>query len=194
MRIVVILHLMGLILLNTDLSAEESLGSKLYLHSGILGGYESDIRTIGFIMDFGYERINYPIDAFESIERIGIAYNMTLCRWSFRHSVGPKLTWKLTENWRLHVMGGPIFSNSNDEYKAGFHSNIGFSYMDEISFNFVYETMPPNFKYANNNAERVHNYYGGVLLHGKVGAALPFVLFVLFIVGASNMSGSFGGT
>ena len=179
-----------------DSAYSDELEAKLYLHSGLVAGYETktseyDESSYRIMLELGSKWSNVPIRFLDSFESVSLAWNLALSGFEARHSIGPKLEWRLSDDWTVMSMVGPAFGGR--KYRNGFHASVGFVRKNKVSLELLYYRMPPGpylESYTNNS---IHSIYGGVIIHGKPGGYLALTIIsvtALVMFGIANAMGS----
>jgi len=172
-------------------SASEGRDIKVYCHPGVLVGYEKDVpgydeSTYRVQYDLGIKWSNPPSGFPGHLKSIGLSWNVAFgtSEWEARHSLGPKLTWSLNEDWSVETMAGPAFSKPAETFAMGYHLGGGVIYKELVSLNLSYERLPVLDEYHNSTDESIESIYGGISIHGKAGTYATLVSATVFVVAA----------
>ena len=183
MRLLIILQLAGILTLSTDSWASEDLEARLYCYTGLYAGYETElpddeVSNYRLVFDLGIEWIDKPIKSLSSMECVAFSWNaaIALDQWDVRQGIGPRLTWKLNDNWSIQTMAGLAICNLEDYSHKGIHTNNALVYRDKYSFNILYQTFSPNDEYLENGGKQLYSLYGGITLQGLPGGRMALVL------------------
>ena len=173
-------------------TGEISIGRRLrgHIESGALVGEEStnligyDAASVRFFVATGLDVMVSPQDSLmKRLESFGLEYTLAI-KWEARHAVGPAVTWKLGENWRLHDMIGAVWSSNTREFDRGYQMRNDIIYKNVVSFEVVWQSLPVATRDARVGSGSVTSYYAGFALHGKWGAFLLLTATVVVVIGA----------
>jgi hypothetical protein len=172
---------------------------RLYVESGGLVGSETvDIVNysavhVRFLAATGLKAMLAPQDSLaRSLESVGLEYyaafgNQKEDKWEVRQAVGPAITWRLDDKWRLHNMAGFVWSSKRGVLDRGFQFRNYISYKNGVSLDIVYQTLPGVSTYERGGIGGVSSLYMGLTLHGKPGVLLLVGAGVVTIVGSIIM-------
>ena len=104
--------------------------------------------NVRFFAATGLQIRVFPQDSLmKRLESFGLEYTLAIGhqredKWEARHAVGPAVTWKLGENWRLHDMIGAVWSSNTREFDRGYQARNGIMYKNVVSFEIVWQSLP----------------------------------------------------
>jgi hypothetical protein len=173
-------------------------GRRLRLHiesGGLVGAETVDIANysavnVRFFAATGLKAMVFPRDSLaHSLESVGLEYSVAIGnqkedKWEARHAVGPAVTWRLDEKWRLHNMVGFVWSSERGKLDRGIQLRNYISYKDGVSLDIIYQTLPAVSGYEQARVGSVSSLYMGLVLHGKPGVLLLLGAGVVTIIGA----------
>ncbi len=180
-----------ILLISSCAAASDGVKPKVYCHAGALVGYETEIPEYDesryrILFDLGIKWVDRPLSFIEPLESIGISWNIAFGTedWEVRHGIGPKLTWKLADNWSVETMAGPAFSKPRPLFKTGFHASAALIYKKSVSLDILYETLPAIDQWRIRNGDYISSIYGGLTVHGRPGTYIALSTSIIFIVAA----------
>jgi hypothetical protein len=168
----------------------------LSLESGALVGTES-VDLVGyspvrwrFFAATGFNIAIFPRDSVDrALESVGLEYNVAIGhqygdKWEARHAVGPGVTWRLSGNWRLHDMAGPVWSSRGGKSGAGLELRNNIHYKNVVSIETLVQTLPVTIEDPRIGSGNVTSYYTGVVFRGKSGGIVLGTAAVVTVVGS----------
>ena len=160
---------------------------KIFLRPGLFAGYET--RTEGYeessyrmMLELGPQWSYVPIKYLDKFESISLDWRFifSLNDWDVRHSIGPKLEWRLNHNWSTTILLAPVFGQKS-RYSTGIHTSIGVKYRDLLSMDLLYYSMPPGRDLKKYTDDNIRSIYGGITLYGRKGGYTALVIIVVFV-------------
>ncbi len=175
--------------------ADWTIGERLhpFLESGVLVGKEwmplggHSTSPVRFMVGAGLRVSVSPEDAgAPNLESLGVEYMGAFAK-DARQAVGPSITWRLSESWRLRDMVGPAWSNKADHFDRGWQIRNDLSYRNLVSFETVYQRLPldASMRFWGDD---VSSFYTGVALQGEPGAYFVAGLAVGGAIGAAVLA------
>jgi hypothetical protein len=168
---------------------------RLYVESGGLLGRETvdgidyGSLPVRFFAATGFKIMLFPRDSLpRPLESAGFEYTMAIGHggghgWEARHAVGPAITWRLNEDWRLHNMAGIVWSSKRRIIDRGFQFRNNVSYKNVVSLEFIYQGLPGVSRDERSGIGSVDSWYTGFVLHGKPGGYLLIGAGAVTIIG-----------
>jgi hypothetical protein len=111
---------------------------------------------------------------------IGLGVTVTIGRDDGRLGLGPRVTWPINPRWALQATAGPAWSSkeeANGSTDLGWQLRTGLVYKRTASLSFLAQSFPYAEPFTGDTSKRLNSFYGGVMLHGRTGAATSVAIW-----------------